>query len=249
MPIRVLAKRAGVSTYTINFYVQQGLLPPPEKLNRTRSLYSEEHIEWLEVIRKFQSVGYSLQLLKRALQQLGHSRETLERLKASGGVQAIPESGLTMANFEHWQVSPLSLEELATATGLSPEQIRLLEQWGLLRPKEQGRYDASDQELAAMVKRVLDQEVPLEDLALYREFLPVARRMIRVNHKMMRRNLDALRRRDIGVREVGRPLIRIVDYLLLRAAFEITPNLAEIMLGEADFPENDVDDEGDQEEN
>lgn len=245
MPIRVLARRAGVTTATINFYVQQGLLPPPEKLNRTRALYSEEHLEWLEVIRKFQSLGYSLQLLKRALQQWGHSRQTLDRLKSSGAMQAIPESGLNTAEFQDRGAPPMSLEELTTATGLSAEQVRLLEQWGLLRPRQQGRYDPSDQELAAMVKRILEQGVPLEDLALYQDFFPVARRLILANHKIVRRNLKALRRREIGVRELGQPLIRIMDYLLFRTAFEITPNLTEILLGEADFPE---DEEGDREQ-
>lgn len=245
MPIRVLARRSGESTYTINFYVQQGLLTPPEKLNRTRALYSEEHLEWLEVIRKLQSLGYSLRLLKRALQQWGHSRETLDRLKRSGAMQAIPESGLTAAGVQGPHALPMNLGDLTRATGLTAEQVGLLEQWGLLRPREQGRYDASDQELAAVVKRILDQGVPLEDLLLYQDFLPVAQKLIRVNHKIARRSLASLRRREVGMRELGQPLIRIMDYLLFRTAFEILPNFTELLLGEADFPQ---DEEGDLEQ-
>ncbi len=150
--------------------------PPPEKLNRTRALYSEEHIEWLEVIQRFQSLGYSLRLLKRALQQWGHSRQTLDRLKSSGAVQAIPESVLNSSEVQGRHGTSMSLQEFTTTTGLSAEQVRLLEQWGLLRRLEQGRYDESDQELATMAKGILDQGVPLEDLALYQDFLPVARR-------------------------------------------------------------------------
>lgn len=212
-------------------------------MNRTRASYGEEHLEWLEGIQRFQSLGYPLRLLKRAIEQWGHSRATLDRLRGSGAYQAIPESGLGTIESRVALAGPINLDQLVDATGLTAEQVRTLERWRLLRPREPGRYDASDQELAATVKRVLDEGVPFESLAFYRDFLPVARRLIRVNHKIARRHLEALRRRDVGVRELGQPLIRIIDYLLLRTAFEITPNLGEILFGNADFPEDEERDE------
>lgn len=52
MRIRELAERAGVSRYTVHYYLKEGLLPPPWKTGRTMSLYSESHLECLRFIRK-----------------------------------------------------------------------------------------------------------------------------------------------------------------------------------------------------
>ncbi|RJP65021.1 MAG: MerR family transcriptional regulator [Candidatus Abyssobacteria bacterium SURF_17] len=52
MRIKELSARAGVSRYTIHYYLKEGLLPPPLKTGRTMSLYSEAHLECLRFIRK-----------------------------------------------------------------------------------------------------------------------------------------------------------------------------------------------------
>lgn len=52
MRIKELAERAGVSRYTVHYYMKEGLLPPPLKTGRTMSLYSEAHLECLRFIRK-----------------------------------------------------------------------------------------------------------------------------------------------------------------------------------------------------
>ncbi|MBI4306391.1 MAG: MerR family transcriptional regulator, partial [Chloroflexi bacterium] len=161
MLIGELSKRSGVAAHTINFYVREGLLPRPKKLNRTRASYSEEHLEWLEAIQRFQSLGYPLRLLRRAIDQWGHSRATLERLRRSGAYQAIPESGLGATESGGALPEPVTLDHLVQLTGLSVKQVDALEKWGLLRPREPGRYDASDQELAATVKKILDEGVSL----------------------------------------------------------------------------------------
>ncbi len=52
MKIKELARRAGVSRYTIHYYLKENLLPPPLKTGRTMALYSDTHLECLRFIRR-----------------------------------------------------------------------------------------------------------------------------------------------------------------------------------------------------
>ena len=50
MTIQELAERARVTTRTIRYYTEQGLLPAPERGRPAR--YTEEHLQRLELIRR-----------------------------------------------------------------------------------------------------------------------------------------------------------------------------------------------------
>ncbi|MCL4562693.1 MAG: MerR family transcriptional regulator, partial [Chloroflexi bacterium] len=52
--IHELARRAGVSVRTIRYYIEEGLLPPPGNLGRY-SLYGEEYLDRLELIRQLKA--------------------------------------------------------------------------------------------------------------------------------------------------------------------------------------------------
>ena len=52
MRIKELALRAGVSRYTIHYYLREDLLPPPLKTSPTRALYTAVHLDCLRLIRE-----------------------------------------------------------------------------------------------------------------------------------------------------------------------------------------------------
>ncbi len=52
MRIKELAVRAGVSRYTIHYYLREDLLPPPLKTGRTMALYSTVHLDCLRLVRE-----------------------------------------------------------------------------------------------------------------------------------------------------------------------------------------------------
>jgi DNA-binding transcriptional MerR regulator len=58
-----------VSRSTIHFYVQQGLLPRPQKTAASRSLYSEDHVELLRKVGEHKRDGRSLAEIKIALDE------------------------------------------------------------------------------------------------------------------------------------------------------------------------------------
>jgi DNA-binding transcriptional MerR regulator len=66
LSIAELADAAAVSPRTVRFYVQQGLLPPPEGAGRG-SHYTPAHRETLRRIAEYQRAGYSLDAIRRLL--------------------------------------------------------------------------------------------------------------------------------------------------------------------------------------
>lgn len=67
LSIGELAERADVSRRTIRFYVQRGLIAPPEGGGRGAH-YTPEHLERLLAVKRLQEVGIPLEVI---LQRLG----------------------------------------------------------------------------------------------------------------------------------------------------------------------------------
>ncbi|WP_308424242.1 MerR family transcriptional regulator [Paenibacillus albidus] len=66
-----LAKRTGISTATIRYYEDQGILPAPKRGENGYRVYSEDYLVKIKFIRDTQSLGYSLKEIREALQMLG----------------------------------------------------------------------------------------------------------------------------------------------------------------------------------
>ena len=71
LSISELAHEAGLSRRAVRFYVQQGLLPPPEGRGRG-SHYRPEHLGRLRQILELQQAGHSLEAIRKILQG-GHA--------------------------------------------------------------------------------------------------------------------------------------------------------------------------------
>src|SRR4051812_14155060 len=78
MTINELAKRADVTTRTIRYYVEQGVLTPPERGRPAE--YTEEHVQRLALIRQLKDQYLPLEEIRDMLQRL--SREQIEALLA-----------------------------------------------------------------------------------------------------------------------------------------------------------------------
>jgi DNA-binding transcriptional MerR regulator len=76
-----LADRAGVSPRTVRYYIQQGLLPAPEK--GPGAHYGPEHLERLLLIKRFQREHLPLAEIRRLLEESGGSTTSAERELAS----------------------------------------------------------------------------------------------------------------------------------------------------------------------
>ena len=113
--IEQLARAAGVAVDTIRFYQGKGILDPPRREGRI-TWYGAGHLERLRRIRSLQQRGFSLTVIRRFLEgELDPSDESL--------VQAVTAPG---------QPDTLTLEELATRSGIATPLLRNLVQAGLL---------------------------------------------------------------------------------------------------------------------
>src|SRR5438552_13620567 len=78
MTINELAMQAGVTTRTIRYYVEQGVLPPPERGRPAE--YTEEHVQRLALIRRLKEQYLPLEEIRDMLHRL--SREQVEAFLA-----------------------------------------------------------------------------------------------------------------------------------------------------------------------
>jgi Cu(I)-responsive transcriptional regulator len=62
-----LAKQTGVKVVTIRYYEQAGLLPICERTDGNYRLYSREHLERLNFLRRCRDLGFSLEQIRELL--------------------------------------------------------------------------------------------------------------------------------------------------------------------------------------
>jgi DNA-binding transcriptional MerR regulator len=148
--IEQLAQAGGVAVDTIRFYQGKGLLDSPRRQGRV-TWYSEAHLDRLRRIRELQQRGFTLTVIRRFLE--GELEESDEAL-----VEAItaPTAPAT-----------LTLDELASESGVPRPLLGVLEQVGLILPTSGGdepRYPAADLEALSAGLKLVEAGVPLPAL-------------------------------------------------------------------------------------
>ncbi len=71
-----LAKLAGVKPDTIRFYERSGLLPKPSRTASGYRVYNDSALNQLRFIRKAQSLGFTLDEIRRIMSLRGQGKET-----------------------------------------------------------------------------------------------------------------------------------------------------------------------------
>ncbi|MEM8681338.1 MAG: MerR family transcriptional regulator, partial [Planctomycetota bacterium] len=119
-----LADAAGVSRRAIRFYVQRGLLPPPQGKGRG-SVYLPHHLERLQQIQQLQAAGHALDAIARLLQEGAPSTETKAASPSSGEARtASSPSRVTARLWTHLQLGEgLELHVDTHRHALTAEQI------------------------------------------------------------------------------------------------------------------------------
>lgn len=148
--IEELARAGGVAVDTIRFYQGKGLLEAPRREGRV-TWYSDAHLDRLRRIRDLQLRGFTLTVIRRFLD--GELESSDEALVEAVTAPTSPDT--------------LSLDELATRSGVAPPLLRILEQAGLLFPASDGgepRYPIEDLDVLAAGLKLVEAGVPLPAL-------------------------------------------------------------------------------------
>ena len=148
--VEELAGAAGVRVATVRFYQSKGLLPPPRRVQRA-AVYSREHLSILQRIRRYQSQGLSLAVIKRLLAARSHSRG----------------DALLAAVVEHSGERSLTRTQLAALSGVPEPLLASLEAARLLDPAVvdgEARYGEAELQMVRAGLEILQQGFPLDEL-------------------------------------------------------------------------------------
>lgn len=101
---------------TVRYYIQRGLVAPPEGETRG-ARYDERHLEALLAIKKWQRAGLSLERIQELLTESPQAEPPPLRRRGAGSVEVW--SHLVVSNGVELHVEP-------SQAGLKPEQVREL---------------------------------------------------------------------------------------------------------------------------
>lgn len=164
LKIGEIAKKSGVPPSTIRYYVRQGLLPEPTKVNKSMAYYDESCIERIQAVRHLQETKYfPLSVIRNILRRMdeGLSLDEAQAIEnAVFGVAADAGNAL------------MDKTEFLRQTGLSEEQLQLAQKISLLMPymQEKGKvlYDQDDVRFGRdVLKRVMDFGQDITELDFY----------------------------------------------------------------------------------
>lgn len=213
MAVGELSRRTGLSTAAINFYVREGLLPPPVKTSATRAVYEESYVDRIGRINELKAQGLTLKVIARVLDNPDPAGEL----------------GITRPTRQRVAQAPVEIEAFIKETGLTGEHVYNALDLGLLDPVEGRRgdsglrFDSRDITTGRAIARLLAGGIGFDLLARHAaEFEPLTR----AETHFLAEHVAAVRRSDTSRRaaqETAMAFARIRDYLRARQFAEKYP--------------------------
>lgn len=178
MRMKQLCEQVGVPKGTIQFYINEGLIPRPIKTHANMAYYTEEHVNAIRLVKELQKKRFlPLAVIK---QMIGGARDGLN----IDEIRTVMEiDGRLFQNLkENPEVKPVTARKLGEQTGVSQQDIRELERLGVLHPVLKGKRELYEQDdirivecLARLREVGLTEELGFSTdiLKLYRKFMEV----------------------------------------------------------------------------
>lgn len=149
MRISELSRRSDVPVATIKYYLREGLLPPGERTSATQALYSEAHVDRLELIRALLGPArLSVEAAGRVLGVIDDPPETFLDVLGAAQTATAPTAASGTATDEDPDLGPA--RELVAELGwtVDPDSVELTQLANGLRAVEAGGIDVVDGGLA-----------------------------------------------------------------------------------------------------
>jgi DNA-binding transcriptional MerR regulator len=164
LKIGELSKKSGVPISTIRYYVKEGLLPAPKKVNKKMAYYDEICIKKLYAIQHLQDKRYyPLAMIKNILRRMDDGFTFEEAAAVEDAVFAPMADG---------EMRLVDRSEFLRLTGLKPEQLDEVERIGLIMPylREKGNclYNTEDVMVAReAIRQVYQFGIDPKDFEFY----------------------------------------------------------------------------------
>jgi DNA-binding transcriptional MerR regulator len=166
LKIGEIAKRSGVRASTIRYYVQEGLLPKPEKANEKMAYYNEGCIERLQIIQELQEKRYfPLYLIKNILRRMDEGLSLPEAETVENAV---------FGSDDRIGRELIDRPALLAATGLTEKELKQAENLGILIPFTTGAdktlYNEDDIRIGRDgLKKMIKLGLALDELSFFVE--------------------------------------------------------------------------------
>jgi len=215
LKIGEIAKRSGVRASTIRYYVQEGLLPKPEKANEKMAYYDEVCVERLQIIQELKEKRYfPLYLIKNILRRMD---EGLSLPEAETVENAVFGSNDRIGR------GLIDRSAFLAATDLTEKELKQSEKLGILIPFTTGLdktlYNEDDVRVGRDgLKKFAELGMEISELSFWVEF----GKKIVDREMALRRKIVAGKSTRENIR-ITTELTRIVDFYreyILRRLFQ-----------------------------
>jgi DNA-binding transcriptional MerR regulator len=233
MRMKDLVAATGVPKGTIQYYINEGLIPAPVKTQTNMANYSEDHVNAVRLIKELQSKRFlPLSVIKKIIQQKKNGLSVDE-------IQTIASlDGKLFKNLqEDLTITKINVKQLSDRTGADIKEIHELEKMGILHPRNKGKqkyYDEDDIRLMECWKKLReigfskDLGFAPSDFLPYREWMGA---LVKEETKiMMKRTLGRISVNEIvNMVEEGAPVLNtIIGLIRKRLILETVRNYASL---------------------
>jgi len=139
LKMKDLEAQTGVSRESIHFYLREGLLPEPERPKRNVAHYSDEHVVRIKAIKQLQQErSLSLDSIRTVLQDFDY-----DALSTGDNLARFELTVLSHVNGD-LPARNQNLETVSARTGISVEELRELDELGVIHIQNQNQRRADE---------------------------------------------------------------------------------------------------------
>jgi len=125
LTMRQLVQATGVPRSTVQFYIREDLLPPPQRLANNRVVYGQIHVELLEQIGRLKAEGLSLDEIRPLVKETA-STSTFYQFDAAQAVDAATKARILEAaadQFGRKGYKRTRLSDIIRQAGVTPQVL------------------------------------------------------------------------------------------------------------------------------
>jgi DNA-binding transcriptional MerR regulator len=183
LKMKELSEITDVSSGTIRFYIQQGLLPQPFRPHKNMAYYDESYVEKIKLIKELQLNHYlPLSVIRMIIEESGY-----DPLKVKAWLNQSEDFSWFESKMEENGVESMTKEELMEFSRIDPDDFYGAIKYNMLVPDQNGRFDRESIKLAVFASELrkigltVERGFAIEFLVLHYEMLEfIARKEIDV---------------------------------------------------------------------
>ncbi|MBU0996307.1 MAG: MerR family transcriptional regulator [Proteobacteria bacterium] len=191
LKMKELSEITEVSSGTIRYYIQQGLLPQPYRPHKNMAYYDESYIDKIKLIKDLQQNHYlPLSVIKMIIEESGY-----DPTKIKAWLNQSEDFSWFESKMEENGVESMTKEELLEFSRIDPEDFHAAVKYNMLLPDKNGRFDRESIKLAMFASELrkigltVERGFAIEFLVLHYEMLEfIARKEIDVFAKSILNN-------------------------------------------------------------